>query len=313
MKEIIAHVDRELIIKELTREKFIRKTNNGGNELYVITYHDSPDTMKEIGRLREISFRAAGGGTGDEIDIDSFDTSDNPYFQLIVWDPDAKEILGGYRFFLCKVPRPGCLNPSLLATSELFRFSGEFIRDYLPYTIELGRSFVQPDYQSTSRSRKSLYALDNLWDGLGALVKNNPLVKYFFGKVTMYPHFNREARNLILHFMTHYFPDPDRLVVPINPVIPEVDKDEMEKIFTGRFFKENYRILSQRVRALGEVIPPLFNAYINLTHSMRCFGTAINEHFGKVEETGLMITIHDIYASKVERHVDTFREDDTIQ
>ncbi|HDR88475.1 MAG TPA: GNAT family N-acetyltransferase [Bacteroidetes bacterium] len=318
MKKIIAPVSRKNILEELTYEKFVRKTNNGGNELYIVNYVNSPMIMREIGRLREISFRAAGGGTGKEIDIDEFDTSEYPYQQLIVWDPDAREILGGYRFILGQGPDGKEMIPEMLATSEMFRFSDQFIREYLPLTIELGRSFVQPDYQSTARSRKSLYALDNLWDGLGALVVMNPHVKYFFGKVTMYPHFNRKARNMILHFLNEHFPDPDNLITPIKPVCIEADEKEVSEFFSGETFRDNYKILSQKVRALGENIPPLFNAYINLSDSLRVFGTAVNKSFGNVEETAMMVTIPDIYPSKVERHISTFdldkdervREDD---
>jgi hypothetical protein len=187
MKEIIPPVARELLEVELTSEKFQRKTNKADNEIYILSHHDSPNIMREIGRLRELTFRAAGGGIGEEIDIDIYDISEtNPYKQLIVWDPSRKEILGGYRFIHCTdLPRDE--NGELpLATAHLFRFSEQFINNYLPHVIELGRSFVQPDYQSSKAGSKALFALDNLWDGLGALMIDYPDVKYYFGKVTMY-------------------------------------------------------------------------------------------------------------------------------
>lgn len=104
-----------------------------------------------------------------------------------------------------------------MATTELFRFSEAFKKQYLTKMIELGRSFVQPLYQSTKMGRKSLFALDNLWDGLGALTVENPGMEYFFGKVTMYTSFNIEARDMILFFMRKYFKDTERLVEPITP------------------------------------------------------------------------------------------------
>lgn len=262
--------------------------------------------MREVGRLRELSFRKAGGGTGEEIDIDSFDISENPYHQLIVWDPKAGEILGGYRYILCSEASTDKNGVVELATSPLFHFSDKFLNEFIPHTIELGRSFVQPAYQSIRRGRKSLYALDNLWDGLGALTVDHPEIKYFFGKVTMYPHFNTEARNLILHFIHQQFPDPDNLITPITPLETNTDISEMNQIFTGSSFKENYRILSQQVRKLGENIPPLINAYMSLSPSMRSFGTAINTHFGDVEETGIIITISDVYEAKKSRHISTY-------
>jgi len=302
MQDIIEPVDKELLKKELTEEKFLRHTHYGNNELYIITQHDSPNVMKEIGRLREVTFRQAGGGTGKDLDIDKFDISDDPYQQLISWDPKEQEILGGYRFKVCR----SYTRPEELATYKLFHFSPQFIRDYMPYTIELGRSFIQPSFQSTGSGRKTLYALDNLWDGLGALVVLHPDHKYFFGKVTMYPHFNRKARDLILYFLHDRFQDARDVVHPKEPEQMTTDKAEIEPLFHDRHFDKALKVLSREVRQLGENIPPLINAYMNLSSTMKIFGTALNESFGNVEETGIMITIEDIYPKKVHRHIDSF-------
>ncbi|GET30145.1 GNAT family N-acetyltransferase [Prolixibacter sp. SD074] len=310
MKEIIPPVPRELIESELTEDKFQRKTNKAGNEIYIFTYHEAPNTMKEIGRLRELTFRNAGGGTGKEIDIDDYDTCENnPYKQLIVWNPIRKEILGGYRYIHCAgLPRDE--NGEVqLATARLFRFSGKFIDEYLPHVIELGRSFVQPEYQSSKAGAKGLFALDNLWDGLGALTVDHPEINYFFGKVTMYTHFNTEARNLILHFFETYFSDPDELVRPKNPMPTYRNIEKLNALFEGKEYQEAYKILSQEVRNYGENIPPLINAYMNISPSMRTFGTVINDHFGEVEETGIMININDMYDTKIDRHVSTYLEE----
>ena len=205
METIIEAVPASEIIKELTEERFVRKTNFGHNEIYVINAHNAPNTMREIGRLRELAFRESGGGTGKSIDIDEFDTRENAYFeQLIVWDPIEKEILGGYRFIDCKklpLKNNGQVDTP---TSELFYYSEDFIKNYLPYTIELGRSFIQPKYQSTGNVRKSIFTLDNLWDGLGAILQSIPHAKYFFGKVTMYSQFDETLRDMILFFMKKF-------------------------------------------------------------------------------------------------------------
>ncbi|NOY38104.1 MAG: GNAT family N-acetyltransferase [Chlorobi bacterium] len=310
MEKIIPPVPKEAIKAELTPDKFVRKTNNGGNEVYVFTHKDSPNLMRELGRLREITFRLAGGGTGKELDIDHYDLGEHPYHQLIVWDPDEEEILGGYRFIICSNLKKNHCDSDHLATSKLFTFNEKFIRDYLPHMIELGRSFVQPDYQGTSRSRrKGLFALDNLWDGLGAIVIENPHVRYFFGKMTMYPHFHKEARKLILYFLDKYFHDPEDLVIPKYPLNLEYNREEFGEIFSGKDYLEDYRILSKTVREMGENIPPLFNAYMNLSPTMRVFGTVINHAFGDVEETGIMITLRDMYISKINRHLASYRED----
>ena len=306
MKDIIPPVDKELLEKELTEDRFVRKTNKGSNEIYCFTHHDSPNLMREVGRLREITFRKAGGGTGKETDIDHYDLDEKPYHQLIVWDPSAKEILGGYRYIICKDAHTDKQGDFLLATSRLFDFSDKFKTQYIPKMIELGRSFVQPEYQSILKGRKSLYALDNLWDGLGALIVEYPEVKYFFGKVTMYPHFNTEARNHILYFMDRMFNDPDKLAWPLNPLKTDADTAAMDETYNGVDFKENYKILSRIVRENGANIPPLINAYMGLSPSMRSFGTAVNTHFGDVEETSIMITIEDVYENKVERHISSY-------
>lgn len=308
MEPIIEKVPREALLAELNRERYVRKTNNGHNEIYIITHHNSPNVMREIGRLREVTFRHAGGGTGKSIDIDEFDLSSHPYQQLLVWDPIDKEIVGAYRYIACKDAefKDGKV---ILATTELFDFSPKFYEEYLPYTIELGRSFIQPMYQPSEQFRKGLFSLDNLWDGLGAIVVDNPFMKYYYGKVTMYTDFNVEARDYILAFLKHYFPDPDNLVKPIHSVEHKTDVSAFLKELAGLNYKEGHSVLNKKVRALGENIPPLMNAYMNLSSTMRVFGTAINPTFGGVEETGILVRISDIYESKKERHLNSYLQE----
>src|SRR5690554_2632236 len=309
MQDVIESVDRELIKQELTEEAFLRYTNNGNNEVYLVNHSNAPNIVREIGRLRELSFRAAGGGTGLAFDLDDNDTGKNAYDQLVVWNADDEEIIAGYRLIKCSevgLDEHGQIN---LSTAHYFHFSEQFIREYLPYTIELGRSFVQPRYQPALDNRKGLFSLDNLWDGLGAIVMLNPDVKYLFGKVTMYPHFNKEARDLLLYFMHHYFPDPEELVRPIRPLGYFGDVSQYDGIFDGLDYKQGYKVLNSRVRALGENVPPLINTYMNLSLTMKVFGTAINDEFGEVEETGILIRIEDIYETKKDRHMSTFDRD----
>ena len=304
MKDIIQAVDKKLLSKELTEDKFMRITNFGKNSIYVCSAHDSPNVMKEIGRLREIAFRKAGGGTGKEADIDKYDLADIPYKQLIVWDPEDQEITGGYRFIELNTLSEKNLKNIKLATKGLLNFSEKFSKEYLPYTIELGRSFVQPNFQSGSITRKTLFALDNLWDGLGALLAVNRGVKYFFGKVTMYTHFDKFSRDLILYFLNYHFNDKEKLVYPKSPLEYHHDESELEKFFSGNDYDKNKKILSKEVRARGENVPPLINSYMSLSRTMKCFGTSINKNFGDVEETGILITVKDIYDSKKRRHLE---------
>ncbi|MBS0009768.1 MAG: GNAT family N-acetyltransferase [Bacteroidales bacterium] len=309
MEKIVDAIPLHEIEKELTEDKLLRQTNNANNDVYIFTSHDSPNLMREVGRLRELTFRSAGGGTGKAIDLDNYDYSGkSPHQQLIVWDPENKEIIGGYRFFIHDDSKKK-VDPSDMASYDYFNFSDQFTRDFLPYLMELGRSFVQPDYQSRAKGRKSLFALDNLWDGLGAIVIENPSVRYLFGKVTMYPHFHIHARSMIIYFMKKHFSDPDNLVVPKKDISLDIDHDLMARIFTADNYRDDYKILSQEVRKIGETIPPLINAYMNLSPTMRTFGTIHNDSFGNVNETGIMITIKDMYVEKINRHLSSYRED----
>ena len=308
MEEIIAPVDKALLKAELTEDKRLRMTNRSHNQIYIVTAQDAPNTMREIGRLREIAFRAAGGGTGMSMDIDEYDTMENPYKQLIVWNPEAEEILGGYRYILGTDVRFDEKGAPILATSHMFHFSEKFLKEYLPTTIELGRSFVTLEYQSTRADSKGLFALDNLWDGLGALTVIMPEVRYFFGKVTMYPNYSRPGRDMILYFLRKHFGDKEKLVTPIHPLEIETDEKELAALFCKDTFKENYKILNAEVRKLGYNIPPLVNAYMSLSPTMRMFGTAINPEFGNVEETGILIAVNEILEEKRMRHIQSYIE-----
>ncbi|HIZ90582.1 MAG TPA: GNAT family N-acetyltransferase [Candidatus Bacteroides merdavium] len=310
MEEVIAPVDKELLKAELTEDKRLRMTNRSNNHIYIVTAHNAPNTMREIGRLREIAFRAAGGGTGMSMDIDEYDTMENPYKQLIVWNPEAEEILGGYRYILGTDVRFDEQGAPILATSHMFHFSEKFLKDYLPTTIELGRSFVTLEYQSTRTDSKGLFALDNLWDGLGALTVVMPNVKYFFGKVTMYPSYHRLGRDMILYFLHKHFGDKEGLVYPMEPLKLEADEKDLAALFCKDSFKEDYKILNTEIRKFGYNIPPLVNAYMSLSPTMRMFGTAINYEFGDVEETGILIAVDEILAEKRIRHIQSFVENE---
>jgi hypothetical protein len=309
MKKIADRAPIGQIRDELTSERFLRITNNGNNEVYIFTGPDSPVLMREVGRVREHTFRAAGGGTGEEIDIDSYDLNDDhPHHQLIVWDPDNLEIIGGYRYIINSASNPS-KDVTRMASSSYFNFSQRFIDDFYPYLMELGRSFVQPQYQTKAMGRKSMFSLDNLWDGLGAIIIETPHIRYMFGKVTMYPHYNQTARDMILYFMRKHFRDRENLVTPLEPAYIDIHEDVVKSLFKNDNYSDDYKALTQEVRKLGENIPPLFNAYMNLSPTMRTFGTFINHHFGNVEETGIMITVRDIYIDKIDRHLASYRED----
>lgn len=305
-EEIIQPVPKELLKRELTPERQLRMTNKSNNEIYVITAQEAPHVMQEIGRLREIAFRSAGGGTGKAADIDEFDTMEGGCKQLIVWNPEAEEIIGGYRYLFGTDWKIDSNGQPVLATSHMFHFSEEFMRDYAPYTVELGRSFVSLEYQNVRTNSKSIFALDNLWDGLGALTVINPTCKYFFGKVTMYPSYIRRGRDMILYFLKKHFDDKENLIVPIKPLAIETPEEELAQLFEQDSFRDDYRILNREIRNLGYNIPPLVNAYMSLSPTMKLFGTAINYGFGDVEETGILIAVDEILEEKRVRHIDSY-------
>ncbi len=306
MEDIIAPIDREALKAELTPERRLRTTNKSHNEIYIINWKNAPNVLKEIGRLREIAFRAAGGGTGKSLDLDEYDLMENPYQQLVVWDPEAEEILGGYRYILGDEVEFDSEGKPILATAHMFDFSPKFLKEYLPTTIELGRSFVTLEYQSSRAGAKGLFALDNLWDGLGALTVVKPNVKYFFGKMTMYPSYHRLGRDMILYFLKKHFSDKDGLITPTHPLKIEADENLLKQMFPYDTFKEDYKVLNTEVRKLGYNIPPLVNAYMSLSPTMRMFGTAINYGFGDVEETGILIAVDEILEEKRVRHIESY-------
>ena len=228
------------------------------------------------------------------MDIDEFDTMENGCRQLVVWNPDDEEIIGGYRYLYGRDWKTDESGQPVLATGHMFHFSDQFMRDYAPHTVELGRSFVSLDYQNVRANTKSIFALDNLWDGLGALIVINPDCRYFFGKMTMYPSFSKRGRDMILYFLHKHFRDDDKLIVPMKPLKTVTPEEELAHIFCEDDFRRDYRILNHQVRELGYNIPPLVNAYMNLSPTMKFFGTAINHEFGDVEESGILIDVNEI-------------------
>lgn len=300
---IIPPVDRELLRSELSDDKLIRKTNKLNNDIYIVNHHNSPNVMREIGRLRELTFAMSGGGTGNPVDIDERDTAEICYDQLIVYSPENDEIVSGYRFLDCSKVLDDDRFKTHLSTAHYFNFSDHFVNEYLPYTIELGRSWVQPAYQPSQNPRKGIFALDNLWDGLGALVITHKHVEHFYGKVTMYPTYDKEARNALLSFMHYFFPDNDGLVTPKNPLVYNQNNAKFIRMIKGLEYKEAYKLLSRFVKAREETVPPLINQYMSLSNTMKMFGTCVNEDFGDVEESGILVTIADVYPEKSERHL----------
>lgn len=309
LETIIDPIDKGVLKAELKQARLLRHARKGGTDIYIFTAQECPNLMKEVGRLREIAFREAGGGSGLACDIDEYDTMEEPYWQLIVWDPKDEQILGGYRYIHGKNVRFDSNGAPILATSHMFGYSDKFKKEVLPLMIELGRSFVIVDHQSSRSGAKGLFTLDNLWDGLGALSIIYPDTQYFYGKFTMYPTFIPAGRNMILYFLKKHFPDPDNLVWPFKPLQTDIDEEAMKQLFVHDSFSNDYKILNTEVRKLGVNIPPLVNAYMCLSPTMKMFGTAINDEFGDVEESGILIKIDEITTEKHQRYIETYLDE----
>ncbi len=308
MNTIIDPVPVELLKAELTKSKKLEDTNKGHNELYIVTWQDSPHVLTEVGRLRELTFREAGGSTGNAVDLDEYDKMENPYKQLIVWDPDNEAIVGGYRFFYGSDAKFDEKGQPIMASSHQFRFSQKFIDEYLPHVLELGRNFVAPAYQSSKNGSKSIFALDNLWDGLVAIIMKNPNLLYFFGKITVYPSYDHIVRDLIYHFLWKHYGDKDELVRPWDDqtIMPDSDPGLMDLVVHKEDLAEDYKLLREAARMRGVNIPPNVTAYISITSQMLMFGTAVNHLMHNIEDTAVLIPFDLIYHEKKMRHIGAY-------
>ena len=312
MEEIIAPVDTELLKAELNEKRFLRDTNHAGNKLYIVDNACAPNVLREIGRLREIAFRAGGGGTGKSADLDEFDLDGAfKYKQLVLWDPDAECIIGGYRYVLCdNVMYDRCGQP-IMPSAHLFKFTRRYLKGAFLKTIELSRSFIRPEYQSSEQGMKSLYSLDNLFDGLGGLiVLYKGRMEYFFGKMTIYPSFPEEGLQMLLYFLRKHFGTwendlmhrLDRMVIPKQPVKIKLTR-KFDNILTEKDFRDDYKILKREIQKMGVNIPPLVNTYMNLSPTMKSFGAGINDEFGNVIEAGILIKFDELHPEKTRRHL----------
>lgn len=305
MEKIIEPIKREKLIAELKFCKFIKYTFRRGNEIYSFVSTDAPSLMVEVGRLREEAFRSIDCGTGESIDLDECDIGTGAYRQLIVWNPRDKEIIGGYRYavgsnYLQQIER--------LSMSHYFRYSAKFKAKYLPHSIELGRAWVNPAYRSTATDRNSIFALDNLWEGIGAIIVENANVRYLYGKITIPENYNSTARILLSWFLDHYFKGKNNLLSPQKPVFsPRVLAISGNKV-TGTDPEKDYKIIAKYIKSLDVAVPPLISAYLRLAKRITTFGTIANPELGNAFETGILIAIRDIYPEKHARYISTIHK-----
>lgn len=291
-KPIIPPVDKALLREEFARATEWPEASHGAIKLYCIDV-GFPAILREIGRLREIAFRSGGGGTGEVLDLDRFDT--DPYYrfrQLVVWDSEEEAIAGGYRFvYGYDVHLNGQGQPDI-PSAHIFRFSENFIRDGLPRTMELSRSFIAAQYQrKLDAARKSIFILDCLFKGIciASRMGNTPDV---FGKVTFYPDYPADAFALLTAAMEkHCYGGEDIAPVQAYTVPPST---ETAQILTHDDFRSDFRALAATLLKRGQYLPPILKSYINLTTTLKYYGSALNDEFGNVVEMGLRLHMPDL-------------------
>ena len=306
MQDIIKPIDKNFLIGELSKHGPVKVTKRLEDELYIVSATDCPYVMLELGRLREVTFRAAQGGTGKEVDIDEYDYL---FKHLVLWSSQNQEIKGSYRLARMIDLKDGPIIHS--PTAKLFDYSKKFIREYLPTTIELGRSFIRPEYQPKNGDKSGVFSLFNLFTGLEYILSDNPDIKYLFGKFTMYSNYDVRARNLLLNFLRHKFPDPERLVRPKKDFRLSYAKANLvylQSIISQHSFDDQTKILENYLSQYGEFLQPLVKIYMSLSPTMKSFRTAYHKDFGNTYETGILIYVPDIHPEIINKYRKNIKE-----
>lgn len=253
-QKCIAHPeDVQKLRKELGECELLGETGDG-KKIYLVDYAKDSAIMRELGRLREYTFRKVGEGTGKKRDLDHYDVY---YRHLVLWDEDELEIVGAYRIGESDAIMEMDAKENALYTASLFEFREGF-RPYLKDSIELGRSFVQPKYWGSR-------ALDYLWFGIGAYIKTRPNLKYMFGPVSLSASYPKMARNLLIFFYKHYFGCDKEIVVSKNRyIMTKKEIDECREIFCCDNYIEDFKRLKQNLMHMNQSVPTLYRQYSEL-------------------------------------------------
>lgn len=292
-KSIIKPIDRKILKLQLKEAPLLGITNDG-KKIFILTYNGFPEVIREVARLREITFRGVGEGTGNRLDMDLYDKL---YRHIVLWDEENLEVVGAYRIGVCEelLLKHGTEG---LYTSTLFNFSDNF-KKKLPFALELGRSFVQRKYWNS-------YSLDYLWQGIGAFLYNHPETKYLFGGVSLSGSYNTEAKELLVFFYTKWFKGPFDMVTAKNHYSINPNKlESLEATFPGVDYKSELKILKQSLKMFGFSIPTLFKQYSELCSDNGCsfldFG--IDYDFNSCIDGFIFIEVDKIKPHKRERYI----------
>lgn len=292
-KTIIHPVDRKVLKSELQGSELLGETSDR-KAIFLVRFEQAPRVMQEIARLRELTFRRVGEGTGLRLDWDRFDRY---YLHIVLWDEDALEIIGAYRVGNCQeiVATHGVHG---LYTHTLFRYQ-EKARPILDKAMEMGRSFVQIKYWKSS-------ALDYLWQGIGAYVAKHPEVKYLLGPVSISNSYTEEAKNLLVYFFKKWFPGDSSLAPHVCPyVLSHKQLEELGRVLDGRDYREDYRKLKESLKILGFTVPILYKQYTDLCEEggVEFIDFGIDKDFADCVDGLILVKVDLLKESKRERYL----------
>ncbi len=292
-KNVIHPLPRKALKQQLYKSKVLGLTNDR-KKIFLIDSYTAPDVLKEIARLREITFRKVAEGTGKKMDLDKYDAH---YKHIVLWDEQELEIVGSYRIGIGKTIMQ-TLGVSGFYTSELFNHSLKF-NDILFNSAEMGRSFVQSKYWNTS-------ALDYLWQGLGVFLRDNPDVKYLFGGVSLSKTYSEEAKKNIIYFYNKWFGDNSNLSSAKNKfIIPSNDISELQKFYSTNDYKAELLSLKNYLKHLGYTIPTLYKQYAELCEpdGIKFLDFAIDPEFNNCVDALILVEVAKIKPYKKERYI----------
>jgi putative hemolysin len=292
-KTVVHPVDRRILKRELRNTRLLNITPDG-KLIYLVRHDEAPNLMRELARMREVTFRRVGEGTRREIDLDAYDRT---YQHLVLWDNEDLEIVGSYRIGVCPdLLRTGSVNA--LYTSSCFSLSPAF-STYLPHAIELGRSFVQQRYWNSN-------ALEYLWHGLGAYVIDNPHIRYLFGAVSLSVEYPREAQEMIVHFYRKWFGAEPGIVTGRAPLTLQAERRaQLNALFSSTDYNAEFRLLKNWLKERGLSFPTLYRQYTDLCEAggVKFFDFSVDRDFNNCIDGFILVDLNLLKSSKRERYL----------
>ncbi|MEM9101288.1 MAG: GNAT family N-acyltransferase [Pseudomonadota bacterium] len=291
----VAHPqDRQELMQAINECEKLGETNDGKKILLFQYKSEQSVILKELGRLREYTFRFVGEGTGKRFDNDEFDYH---YDHLILWDDKDLEVVGAYRFGNTKTILD-TKGPEGLYTSSLYSFSPQ-MNVILEKGLELGRSFVQPKYWG----RRSL---DYLWFGIGAYLRKNPDIRYLFGTVSISASYNTFAREMMTYFYQLHFPYKERVAVSSSPFTINTDNlENFKSLFKGESYSQDFKVLKEQLSHLGYSVPTLYKQYSELTTQggVEFLEFSIDQDFNNCLDGLVLVDIDQLKPNKRSRYI----------